>query len=281
MSRLHENDIIGIAGQLPQYDAALKKSLGYTLEEIARKAVGCREHNPGFRTAVIPITGGMGLIGGFSRTVSHILNHCRARAFVTDEPDVAGLQEAYKKGAEIIFLADDFICSAFSTHSCVFSDNGYATGVGFAAALEIMAGKAPPAEVLILGAGPVGSAAAAYLSQAGFDVIIHDTDEEKTRCAANKIAGVKAAGNIGDLKNYPYIVDATTASGFINPEDVTAATKIAAPGMPLGVTEEALAIACVFHNPLELGIMAMYFDCVHQLALLNIKSGTEGAGHER
>ncbi|MDR1159222.1 MAG: 3-methylornithyl-N6-L-lysine dehydrogenase PylD [Syntrophomonadaceae bacterium] len=269
MSRLHENDIAGIAGKLPQYDMALKKSLGYTLEEIAQKAVNCFEPNPELRTAVVPVTSGMGIIGGFSQTVSLILEHCRAKAFVTDAPDVAGLQEAYKKGAEIIFLADDFICAAFSAEKRIFSDNGYATGVGFAAALEIMMDKTSNETVLILGAGPVGLAAAAYLSKAGFDITIHDIDEKKLRRAADKIAGIKAIENIGPLKNYLYIIDATTSAEFIKREDVTEATKIAAPGMPLGVTEEALKIACVFHNPLELGIMTMYFDCVRQLKALD------------
>jgi pyrrolysine biosynthesis protein PylD len=43
---------------------------------------------------------------------------------------------------------------------------------------------------------------------------------------------------------------------------VTDKTIIAAPGMPCGVCPEAREKATVIHNPLELGIMTMYFDCI-------------------
>lgn len=51
----------------------------------------------------------------------------------------------------------------------------------------------------------------------------------------------------------------------IEKEDVTENTVIAAPGMPLGVDENARTIATVIHNPLELGILTMYCDCLKQM----------------
>jgi pyrrolysine biosynthesis protein PylD len=35
--------------------------------------------------------------------------------------------------------------------------------------------------------------------------------------------------------------------------------------MPIGVKDEVMDIATVIYNPLELGIMTMYFDCINKL----------------
>jgi pyrrolysine biosynthesis protein PylD len=162
-------------------------------------------------------------------------------------------------------MADDEVFTAFSTRNGVFSDNSWATGRGFAAALCLMMtqrGENPvDAEVLVLGAGPVGSAAAAYFSHRGIPAALADLDEAKARQAAEKLPGIKAVKKPACLRSYPYLLDATPAAAFITEGDVTEKTLISAPGMPLGVSGEALKTALVFHNPLELGVMTMYYEC--------------------
>ena len=267
MTRLNTTDINTISDRLHNYDMELKKTLGYTLEEIAKKSVKafysdsfCNK----YKTAVIPVTSGLGIIEGFSETVSDILKYCSADVFVTDNTDVAGIQEAYQKKADIIFMADDETCAAFSLNGKVYSDNGYATGVAFAAALEIMMEKVEE-EVLILGAGPVGTAAAQYFSQIGAIPVLCDLYEEKARSAANSIKNAKVEKDLKNMNKYMYILDASTSGGFIKENDITEHTKISAPGIPIGAAEEIRDKVFVFHNPLEIGIMTMYFDCIIKL----------------
>lgn len=265
MTRLIENDINEISENLIGYDNELKRRFGFTLEEIARKAAKVSKKRYRMKTAVIPVTSGLGIIGGFSQTVCDILNYCNADAFVTKKTDVAGLQEAYQSDAKLIFMADDEVCAAFSLQGKIASDNGYATGISFAAALEQMMDQTLGEEILILGAGPVGKAAAGYFSDCGATPIICDLQEEKAILAARTVKNAKVEKDIHAIKRYRYILDATTSGGFIQKEDVTKETRISAPGMPLGVANEILDQIPIFHNPLELGIMTMYYDCIHQL----------------
>lgn len=265
MTRLIEEDIDSISYKLHSYDMELKKTYGYTLEQIARRAVKASHRNHKLRTAVVPVTSGLGIIGGFSRTVCDILKYCKADVFVTEKADVAGIQEAYKNDVDIIFMADDDVCAAFSLNGKVSSDNGYATGMGFAAALEIMMEKVDGEEVLILGAGPVGTAAATYFSQAGAIPVLCDLQEEKVRSVASTIANARIEKSLNNVNKYLYLLDATTTGEFIKENDVSERTKISAPGMPLGTTKKVREKVSVFHNALELGIMTMYFDCITKL----------------
>jgi len=271
MTRLNENDISGISSGLHMYDMELKKTLGYTLEEIAKKSVKAFYSDSVYKKytiAVIPVKSGMGIITGFSETVSDILKYCGTDVFVTDKTDIAGIQEAYEKNADIIFVADDETCAAFSLDKKVYSDNGYATGIAFAAALEIMMDRVEE-EVLILGAGPVGIAASQYLSQIGAIPVLCDLQEDKACHAASTIINAKVEKNLKNINKYKYILDASTSGGFIKADDITENTKISAPGIPLGVAEEIRDKVSIFHNPLEIGIMTMYFDCVNKLMEVN------------
>lgn len=261
MTRLKEQDINHISLKIKEYDAIFKKQTGYTMAEVAKQVTGLTTFNNN-EVAVIPVTSGLGIIGGFSETVCSILQYVGAKAYVTKGTDVAGLQEAYEKQADIIFMADDNICSAFTLDKRSYSDNGEATGKIFAAALGKAMGEIEGQEVLIMGAGPVGQAAATYLWKEGAIPVICDLDEAKAIKLAGTLQGSYIEKSPSNLKNYTYIVDATTAGGYITEKDVDEKTIIAAPGMPLGVTKEAMQIATVIHNPLELGIIMMYFDCV-------------------
>ncbi len=272
MTRLNTMDIDRISCDLQKNDRQWQRTLGYTLEEIAKKAVNASHVNTGLRTATVPVTCGMGIIGGFNEAVRDILEYCGADVFITNKTDVAGIQEAYINGAELIFMADDDVCAAFSVHGKGTSDNGYATGIGFAAALEIMMERIEKEEVLILGSGPVGTAAAQYFSKKGAVPVVCDIDEEKACSVAASIKNARVERNRGHIRNYRYLLDATTSGDFIRSCDVTEQTRISAPGIPLGVSKEVMDQIPVFHNPLELGIMTMYFDCMKQLR--------EGGRHE-
>ena len=262
MSRLTEKDIENTAKALRENDGKYRALMGAGIREIAAYAVDFKGRIPAFKCAVVPVTSGQGIIGNFSETVCAILAYCGAEAYVTDKTDVAGIWQAYGRDADLIFMADDDVCAAFGTRGRIRSDNGYATGIGFAAALDLMSGS--PQDVIVLGAGPVGQAAAKYLDQKGWTVFMYDPVFEKTEEALKKAPGFRVLHAPGGYKQHCHILCAANAGGIITAADVTARTHISAPGIPLGVTHKAAEIARVFHNPLELGIAVMLHHCAKQ-----------------
>jgi len=261
MSRLTPKDIENIPDNLTKNE----------IREIAAYAVDFTSVIPPVRCAVIPVTSGLGIIGNFCESVRAILNYCGADAFITEKRDVAGIREAYDKRADLFFAADDDVCALFGTRSNVCSDNAYATGIGFAAALEKMNGGA--GEAIILGAGAVGLSAARYLANKKWSVSVYDPIREKIDFAVRTIPDITAEYGLESVKKYRNILCAANSGGFITADYVTKNTNISAPGMPLGVTEEAAAIANVFHNPLELGVSVMFYDCLSQLQQFRMKCG--------
>lgn len=267
MTRLRKNDIDTITENLSKYEAEFKKQTGKSLLEIAMSALNMKTPIRNVRTAVVPVTTGLGIIDGFSNTVCGILRYLGVDAFVTEKVDVGGMQEAYKKGAEMLFMADDDTCSCFSTLGNAYSDNGYATGIGFAAALvsSMKKRKAIGERVLVLGVGPVGRAAAEYLQKAGCEVWVHDINQVASRAFINTHPGIEILYSPELKCEFDYILDATPVANVIGKQDVTEQTVIAAPGMPLGVEETAASIAQIIHNPLELGIITMYCECIAKM----------------
>lgn len=268
MSRLLESDIDSIERQLQNYDNLFKQQTGQTMVEIAKIAVGLTEYIDNRKAAVIPVSSGLGIITGFSQAVGAILRHCQIDTLVTEKTDVAGLQQAYRAHCEIAFMADDNVCAALGIGSSVSSDNGWATGRGYAAAIiEAIKhqGVNPRNQrVLIIGAGPVGIAAAQYISEQRAIPVIYDLEMCKAARLAASIETCEYCTSPPQLNAFSYIIDASTAGDIIRAEDVTEKTIIAAPGMPCGVTAGARKKATVIHNPLELGIITMYFDCMKQ-----------------
>ncbi|NTV90973.1 MAG: hypothetical protein HGA22_11550 [Clostridiales bacterium] len=92
-----------------------------------------------------------------------------------------------------------------------------------------------------------------------------DINEEKACKVAASIKNARVERDIKNIRNYIYLLDATTAGGYIKAGDVTDQTRISAPGIPLGVVREVMDQIPVFHNSLELGTITMYFDCMKQM----------------
>ena len=119
----------------------------------------------------------------------------------------------------------------------------------------------------MLGASNVGGAAVRYLLKKGFPVDVYDTDSHILEKSESRCEGLTKLKKAPTLKDYKYIYDATTAADIITAEDVSADTIITAPGMPCGITEEACHTAVVIHNPLELGVITMYYTCIKNMEL--------------
>ena len=92
-----------------------------------------------------------------------ILTHIGFNAFLTQNTDASGVAEAFENSADILMMADDRRFVALAPKSCHVIDNAVATGKGFAAELDLMAGGLRGNKVLIIGCGPVGQSAAEAL----------------------------------------------------------------------------------------------------------------------
>ncbi|EHQ87836.1 3-methylornithyl-N6-L-lysine dehydrogenase PylD [Desulfosporosinus youngiae] len=275
MTRLKERDIDLIAQQIKEYNEELVRKTGHTLSEIAAHAIGMHYTdvpNPG-PVAVLPMTCGQGVIGGFSETVAGILSFLGMSTFVPAFPDVKGFAETLERKAEIVFMADDdrFIAAHLKTGYC--SDNSRATGKGYAAALDYLTGGLKDRSVLILGAGPVGRSAAVSVLGFGGKIAVYDKDSKVSEKLAQDI--LSQSGQYVHLekdfdsaiKSHRAIVDACPEAEFITRDYLYSDTFISAPGVPLGVHSDALdqISSRLIHDPLQLGVATMLYELLNRI----------------
>ncbi|MDR2492652.1 MAG: hypothetical protein LBD25_04245 [Coriobacteriales bacterium] len=290
MTRLRENDIALISPTLSCYDHEQATLVGADYVRLAQLAAGMSEPlepDPSPLVAIVPVTSGEGLLGGFSEAVRNILVCCGARPHITNGHDVTGLSEAVRSQPALVFIADDDTCIAFAPGCQAISDNSAATGKGFAMAMHRMivadASQADASQadgsqagasqamsddvprILVLGAGPVGTAAACALSRMGYRLVVHDIDKSRGAALADACQAELADGPVS-YRQFKNILDATNTGPFIGAEDLQDETNLVAPGIPLCVGKDAAAKARLYHNPLELGIATMYFDCLQQMS---------------
>ena len=263
MTRLCEEDIDQISLELGKYNEELLRKSGCSLWDIALHSAGrsgpisCAEIPP---VAVVPITSGEGIIGGFAQTVRDIIIFLGCRSYVTAESDVGGLAQAIENGSEIIFLADDYKFIAVNIKTSNVADNSLCTGRGYAAALESMAGGISAKETLVIGAGPVGFGAAEYLSEKGAEVYIFDSETIKSENLKQRLPAVKVVSDLGKaLKKCKLIVEATPSLAVIKEGYLSRDTFITAPGIPLGLSEEGAEFIQdrLIHDALEIGVASM------------------------
>ena len=267
MTRLQSEDIAATAIDLQAYDTELREKTGTNLRGLACGAAGMDEETFKRRAiaatvAVVPITAGGGIIPGFSEAVQRILTHIGLAAFTSARPDVAGLTEAYQRRCDLIFLADDNSFVAIHTRSHTVVDNTVATGAGYAWGLKEMAGGVSGKKALVIGCGPVGRSAALKLHSLGAIVGIQDIDRTKARqleiqCCSQSIRAEEDL--LTALTHHTLIVDASPAAGIIDADAVGPTTIFSAPGVPIGLTAEALRKASgrVLHDFLEIGVATM------------------------
>ncbi|MCE5284638.1 MAG: 3-methylornithyl-N6-L-lysine dehydrogenase PylD [Pelosinus sp.] len=268
MTRLKETDIEEISGALTIYNKTLQANFGAGLFDIAAYAVN---KQPGEMVAlldkatigVVPITSGQGVISGFSATVQSIINFLGGKAFVTKGSDVGGLAEAVSRGAEVLFLADDDNFVALHLKSGRVVCNSEATGRGYSAALALMAQGLSKKQVLVVGAGPVGLGAAAFLLQQQAIVSVFDINRKKAEAIRKSLPDVQVADSLeAALAKCSLVLEATPSANVIKACHVTEKMMVAAPGVPLGVEPEAAALLNnrLLHDVLEIGVATMLFS---------------------
>lgn len=269
MTRLNTSDISTISSRLKQYDAELLAKTGMSLRGIACYCCGITEASLTNRAAsatlaVVPITAGEGIITGFSDTVCAILLHLGFMATVMSDTDTTGFSKAIENGAYGIFMSDDHRFIAYNTQKRMIVDNAKATGRAFATALDLMAeGSIQGKDVVVLGFGPVGKAAAQKLLELQANVSVFDSAPEKAGVLKNSTAprgeSITILNSRDALKSYRYILDATPATDALLDEYLTEKTFVSAPGVPLGLSASAAHSLSkhLIHDKLELGVATM------------------------
>lgn len=268
MTRLKAEDILDVSDNLKNYNKQLIDSVGKALGEIAAHANGMKQAeinglDPPGPVAVIPISSGQGIISGFSDSVQRIIEFLGFPAFVTGKPDVGGIAEAVERGGKVIFLADDDHFVAINLAKGKVVDNGKATGKGYAAALDLMSGGLRDKKVLLIGAGPVGRGAAAFMAEQGAKVFAYDLDRTQAEKLQEAVPGVQIVEDFNKaLSEYQLLFEATPSAEIIGKEFIRADTMIAAPGIPLGLSQECLPLLAgrLVHDMLEIGVAAMLFE---------------------
>lgn len=270
MTRLIQEDVVKIAPALEEYNAELVRMTGCSLREIAAHAVGkgvSKDYTQNPKVAVIPMTCGQGIIEGFVESVASIIGYLGFNAVITQSRDAGGVAEAVQNGSGILFMADDDRFVAVNVKTGKVSDNGEATGKGYVSGLMHMCGGLEDKKVLVLGAGPVGTSAALALIRFGAKVSIYDIDLLASQRLFGELIKLGYTATIetdleSALSGNCILVDACPTGEFILLRHLSEATRIAAPGIPLGVQAAGVAQLSnrLLHDPLQIGVATMMLD---------------------
>lgn len=263
MTRLTSEWICEMENTAALWDKTLLKQTGLDYRKIAAAISGKSENEilqaaEKYRIAVVPITSGLGTISSFSGSVAAIITTMGFDVFVTEATDVNGIYEAYEKGADIIYMADDDRYIALNIKNCKIGDNNEATAAGYVKLLESMAGNdLEGKDVAVLGYGIIGQLMAAYLAKKGAKVSVYDKDISKKPLVVE--AGYIWLKNPDNLVDYKFIADGTSEGSWLNEDMVADDVFIAAPGIPFSLTlqaQEKLKGRYV-HDLLEIGTAGM------------------------
>lgn len=278
MTRLQSSDIVETSARLSAYDQELLAKTGRTLKGLACYAVGLEEEEiraglADVHIGVVPIGWGRGVIDGFAETIRDILKHLGFHAFMTDNSNVSGLAEALERRAEIIFLADDDYFAALNVECRRAVENAEATGKGFAAGLNLMAGGLQGQKTLVIGCGPVGVSAARTLANYGAKISVYDIDRSRSRRLAGILdrtlnQKVKIETDLSQaLSGHRFLIEATNAADIIDAGDLSPAAFIGAPGIPSGLSRAAAEkfSTRLLHDPLQTGVAVMGLTALKQI----------------
>lgn len=257
MTRLTPDLIEGVPDDKLDLDSRLMKSTGKTVKGISLEAAGLDPETDlsMFKVAVVPITSGLGIISGFSASVSAIVSRLGMQSHVTAGTDVDGFAQGIAEGADIIMMADDKMFVAYNTKEMKYTDNSWGTAKGYSVALKNAAGGLEGKDVLVIGAGYVGSWAVRFLKEMGANVsvtdIIYEKAERLTQYGAEPLRDVAKA-----ISDHTLLLN---AAPFIIPGEIIAeGSIISSPGVPHYYDQVGRNRAkAIIHDPLEIGAAVM------------------------
>lgn len=249
-------DMITETPKVSSLDYKLIKLIGTDTLGIAAEASGSNVNPKNYSAAVIPITAGLGVIGGFSDSVSAIVGNLGMSSFVTSGTDVVGMAEALRSDADIIFMADDdeFIAYNVRTHSYV--DNTVATAYGYVAALRIAANGLEGKEVLVVGCGKVGTVAAERLAGECSVVHVVDVCMSKAYDLAERHSNIVVHSDVREAMSCCRLV-INCSPAAIPTQWIRDGSVISSPGVPYSFDRKAEEKATIIHDPLSIGVSTM------------------------
>jgi 3-methylornithyl-N6-L-lysine dehydrogenase len=264
MTRLTDDDVRDLSNELDDIDTMLVENTGMSMRQLACEAAGFDPtgYDLSRLTAVsVPITSGLGVISRFSESVSDTAKGLGIRSFVTEGADVTGFAEAVSAGADIVLMADDFQFIAYSTKAAKYSNNSFCTAAGYITALKGAARGLKGRQVLVLGAGRVGSEAVRLLIGMDAEVVIADVDVEKAGALASRYKGAVFDPDIDHaISSNSLILNASPA--FIPGHLIKQGSVISTPGIPYLFDEEGRRKARIIHDPLAIGTSVMIMQAV-------------------
>ena len=274
MTRLYHEIIKDIPLSLQELDKNLQLSTDHCLLSLSAHSISkpfkdIASEIKNYTAAVVPISSGAGVIPGFAEAVSAVLKHLGLNAYITRQPDVGGFGEALSGGADIVLAADDKQFLSINLNNRKVTDNAWATALGFAHALAVVAEKnhrtIAGQKVLVLGLGPVGCYAVLELIKLGFKVTVYDTDAVKLEAFVASCRNVQKANDIRSaMQEIRYVFDATPAAEIVNETMIGPSTVISCPGVPHGLTKGALSQigSRLIHDNLPLGVATMVLQSI-------------------
>lgn len=262
MTRLRTEWIAQIQETAVSWDQQLKRDTGMGYLDIAAAVCGrdsgeLEELVQKTKAAVVPITCGQGIIDTFSQSAAAVLSAMGAETFVTENTDVNGIYEAAVMGVDVLYMADEDRYLALNIKNGKLGDNNIATANGYAVLLEQMAGGLKGKETAVLGYGIVGRLLCASLKLKGAKVFVYDKSLFYQKDAeAMEYTWIR---DISQLKDFKWIADATSEGGWLHSRYLHEEVRIAAPGLPLSLDEEACGRlnGRYVNDMLEIGTAAM------------------------
>lgn len=252
------------------WDTEVESITGLNAADLARNAaaawMGISEKDSEFidvrrkiSCGVVPVTAGLGKIGGFSHSVAAVLEHLGVNTILSETSDVEGVWRCIESGAEIIFMADDNRFIALNARHGAIGENDKATAWGYASALHHMAGGLNGRDVLLLGCGRVGHEALNALKYYGAKIYAFDKDREASASLAGFADGIIESPD--RIRKYPLIFDATDEGGWLSRDELNPDVIISAPGLPLSFDDDCASSLKnpIFHDTLHTGVAVMLF----------------------
>ena len=260
MTRLTEDVIKDVPSKISDLDHELERRIGMDLKEFACYTMNMNSDEVDFssyKVAVVPITSGKGIIGGFSLSVATAVRTLGMQPYITGSCDVTGISEAFTSDADIIFMADDERFVALNTKTRSFSDNVWSTAKGYVTALKLAEGGLEGKKVLVIGAGRVGTEAVKLLRKEGAFVEVTDIIPEKAEALESRYDEVKAIPDVASaIKSNKLILNASP--GKIPGKLIQEGAVISSPGVPYAFDEEGERRAkTIIHDVLSLGVAVM------------------------
>ncbi len=256
--------ISGLSDGLSDIDRMLMRDTGMNLLALGFRAIGADVSGidvKRFKAASVPITSGLGIIGGFSRSVADIVRDMGIECFVTEHTDVWGFGEALDRGADIILMADDEQYMAYSVAAGKYANNSFCTAAGYVEALRGAVNGLNGRRVFVRGAGRVGSNMVSLLRAQGAEVTVADVIRDKAAAVAAANPGTVAADDLEKATAEADLI--LNASPVPIPGDlIREGAVVSTPGIPHVYDEATLAKAKFIHDPLAIGTAPMVAQCI-------------------